>query len=91
MNKASVSPQESDSVINVAKTSALRPRSSSSLLSSTRPPLVARSQSISYITKPIIQPKLKIGAPNDKYEQEADRLAEKVLRMPGPVLQTKPG
>lgn len=26
-----------------------------------------------------IQPKLKIGAPNDKYEQEADRMADKVV------------
>ncbi len=31
-----------------------------------------------------IQAKLKIGAPNDKYEQEADRLAEQVMRMPEP-------
>jgi len=29
-----------------------------------------------------IQPKLAIGAPNDKYEQEADRVAEQVMRMP---------
>ncbi len=28
-----------------------------------------------------IQAKLKIGAPNDKYEQEADRVADKVMRM----------
>jgi hypothetical protein len=29
-----------------------------------------------------IQAKLKIGQPNDKYEQEADRVADKVMRMP---------
>ncbi|MDH5480826.1 MAG: hypothetical protein OEX11_08725, partial [Nitrosomonas sp.] len=29
-----------------------------------------------------IQPKLRIGQPNDKYEQEADRVADKVMRMP---------
>lgn len=29
-----------------------------------------------------IQARLKVGTPNDKYEQEADRLAEQVLRMP---------
>lgn len=29
-----------------------------------------------------IQTKLRIGAPNDKYEQEADRVAEQVMRMP---------
>lgn len=34
-----------------------------------------------------IQPKLKIGAPNDKYEQEADRVADQVMRMPEPKVQ----
>ncbi len=34
-----------------------------------------------------IQPKLKIGSPNDKYEQEADRVAEQVMRMPEPKVQ----
>jgi len=29
-----------------------------------------------------IQTKLKIGQPNDKYEQEADRIAEKIMTMP---------
>ncbi len=29
-----------------------------------------------------LQPKLKINAPNDQYEQEADRVAEQVMRMP---------
>ncbi len=29
-----------------------------------------------------IQPKLKLGQPNDKYENEADRVAEQVMRMP---------
>ena len=36
-----------------------------------------------------IQPKLKIGAPNDKYEQEADRVADHVMRMPIPQVQRK--
>lgn len=31
-----------------------------------------------------IQPKLKISQPNDAYEQEADRVAERVMRMPTP-------
>ena len=29
-----------------------------------------------------IQPKLKIGEPNDKYEREADRVADQVMRLP---------
>ncbi|NIM18403.1 MAG: DUF4157 domain-containing protein [Candidatus Aminicenantes bacterium] len=31
-----------------------------------------------------IQAKLKIGQPNDKYEKEADRVADQVMRMPEP-------
>ncbi len=34
-----------------------------------------------------IQTKLKISQPGDKYEQEADRIAEQVMRMPEPSLQ----
>lgn len=29
-----------------------------------------------------IQPRLKVGEPNDKFEQEADRVADKVMNMP---------
>ena len=32
--------------------------------------------------KPLLQPKLSINQPNDVYEQEADAMAEKVMRMP---------
>ena len=38
-----------------------------------------------------IQPKLRIGEPGDKYEQEADRMADEVMRMPDPAIQLKPG
>lgn len=85
MSKMSVSVQESDGVFNVVKNSALRPRLLSSFLPLTRPPLVAGSQNISIITKPLIQTKLKIGAANDKYEQEADRVADQVMRMAEPA------
>jgi len=36
-----------------------------------------------------IQPKLKINQPGDKYEQEADRVADQVMRMPEPTLLRK--
>ena len=36
---------------------------------------------------PKFQAKLTIGEPNDQYEQEADRVAEQVMRMPQPQLQ----
>ncbi len=32
----------------------------------------------------VIQAKLNIGQPGDKYEQEADRVAEQFMRMPEP-------
>ena len=35
----------------------------------------------------VIQPKLKIGQPGDVYEQEADRVADQVMRMPEPAIQ----
>lgn len=38
-----------------------------------------------------LQTKLKIGNSNDKYEQEADRVAEQIMRMPEPVIKRKPG
>ena len=34
-----------------------------------------------------IQAKLTIGKPDDMYEQEANRVAEGVIRMPAPALQ----
>ncbi len=38
----------------------------------------------------LIQAKLKIGQPGDKYEQEADRVADEVMRMPEPRIQQAP-
>ncbi len=35
----------------------------------------------------MLQPKLVVGAPDDKYEQEAERVAEQVMRMPEPRIQ----
>lgn len=37
-----------------------------------------------------LQKKLTVGAPNDKYEQEADRVADQVTRMPEPQVQRQP-
>ena len=34
-----------------------------------------------------IQPKLKIGSPNDKYERQADRVADAVVSSPIPAIQ----
>jgi len=42
------------------------------------------------LRRPSVQTKLTIGAPHDKYEQEADRVADQVMRMrdPSPVEPT---
>lgn len=32
----------------------------------------------------VLQAKLKVSQPNDKYEQEADRVAEQVMNIPEP-------
>ena len=37
-----------------------------------------------------VQAQLKVGAPGDKYEQEADRVADQVMRMPD-LIRRKPG
>lgn len=34
--------------------------------------------------KPVIQPKLTINQPDDEYEKEADEVADRIMRMPGP-------
>ncbi len=38
----------------------------------------------------VLQAKLRIGQPNDKYEQEADLVADQVMRMPEPYIQRQP-
>ena len=39
----------------------------------------------------MFQAKLSVSRPDDIYEQEADRVADQVMRMADPVAQTKPG
>jgi hypothetical protein len=46
-----------------------------------KPVVIKHAKSV----KTVIQPKLKIGAPNDKYKQEADRVADQVMWMSTPV------
>jgi hypothetical protein len=48
-------------------------------------PIKKTKQSADYV----IQPKLMIGPANDIYEQEADKVAEQITRMPQPNLQTQ--
>jgi len=48
----------------------------------------AGNQAVSRLMKSgALQAKLRIGQPGDKYEQEADRVADAVMRMPEPGVQ----
>lgn len=38
-------------------------------------------------TSPYVQAKLRVGPPDDNYEREANRVADKVMRMPEPSVQ----
>jgi hypothetical protein len=50
------------------------------------PPIPNKKSLAAFPTRhPLIQAKIKIGQPNDKYEQEADRVADQVMR----ILETK--
>lgn len=48
---------------------------------------IQRAQIRQVLRPPRVQGKLTIGQLNDKYEQEADYVADEVMRMPGPRVQ----
>jgi hypothetical protein len=45
----------------------------------------ARLSSAASPSTPVIQPNLKVGEPNDQFEQEADQVADKVMKMSAPL------
>ncbi|MGH8543023.1 MAG: DUF4157 domain-containing protein [Gammaproteobacteria bacterium] len=45
---------------------------------------LAHPQAAALTALPALQTKLKVGAPNDRFEQEADRVADQVMRMAPP-------
>ena len=42
---------------------------------------------LSALSHPVVQAKLRIGAAHDRFEEEADHVAERVMRMPDPNLR----
>ena len=42
------------------------------------------------VMPPPLQAKLVIGEPNDRYEQEADLIADRIMQMPEARIQRKP-
>lgn len=49
-------------------------------------PVFLQRSSVSQATT-FLQPKLTVNEPGDQYEQEADRIADQVMRMPEPTIQ----
>ena len=52
-----------------------------------RPPMLLQSDCRTVQSR--VQPKLTVSTPGDMYEQEADRVADQVMRMPEPHLQNE--
>lgn len=59
-------------------------------------PLLARQSALGnqavqrLLASGAIQPKMSVNAPNDRFEHEADRVADQVIRMPDSALQRQP-
>jgi hypothetical protein len=64
---------------------------SATLLSTCSPPAIQRQLiEDEEEEEGVVQTKLKVGEPGDKYEQEADNVAEMVMRTPDTAGQSKP-
>src|SRR5687768_11227569 len=60
-----------------------RPTSGSGSAASAHPILALQRRVGNQAAARIVQAKLRVGPPGDVYEQEADRVADDVMRMPG--------
>lgn len=69
------------------KSNSAAPNASSNTAESARVALDLSRISIFSPTAVRLQPKLRINTPGDRYEQEADRVAEDVMRMPDPFVR----
>lgn len=91
--KKSEQSHESDSNHNIAKHA---PAERLDVQCASLPLYLQRSQTQLLQRQPLeeeeeeLQTKLTVGAPNDKYEQEADRVADQVMAMPDASVQRQP-
>jgi len=77
---------------------AQRPRGISALAEASPPPIQRSPTNFHYLQRTLgnramgrlIQTKLTVGPPDDQYEQEADRVADTVMRMPAPPAPQPP-
>jgi hypothetical protein len=82
--------QSKTTEVNLQKNSAIArstPNPSFSTRTPVHPLLQLQRQIGNQAVSRLIQAKLKVGKPNDTYEQEADRVADTVMRMPNPLVQ----
>jgi hypothetical protein len=92
------SPTRSGESRTVAKPEQGAERGAGRSVSRANKPLLAKQRALGnqavqrLLLAGIVQAKLTVGRPNDPYEQEADRVAETVMRMPEPEVrrQTEP-
>ena len=54
---------------------------STKLISKKQDSFFGKKKAMPFFSTPLIQPKLTVNQPNDMYEQEADAVADKVMRM----------
>lgn len=81
MFATAVKQKESSAAVRKKSSESTHPR---------RSPNSATVQLSSLIRNANIQPKLTIGQPNDKYEQEADNVADRVMASPDPAATVVP-
>jgi hypothetical protein len=84
-NQRTVQAKTSD--IGCRRSPAIAPKPLSTNHTVVHPLLRLQQQVGNRAVTQIIQTKLKVGQPNDVYEQEADRVANTVMRMPNPPMQ----
>lgn len=92
-NESTVKTQTSRKTAEVEKPEMISqsPRGLTAISGAAAPGIPITSQNIRYLQRTIgnkavgqlIQARLAVGKPNDKYEREADRVAEQVMKMPG--------
>lgn len=79
--------QSKTAEVNRSRNSAIAPKSPFTTHPGVHPLLQMQRQIGNQAVNRLIQAKLKVGKPNDTYEQEADRTADTVMRMPDPLIQ----
>lgn len=83
--------RQSRAVVNQAHAvQPAKPNRSASAHRSSSNPKMGNQAAQRFLRAGVIQAKLTVNQPGDRFEQEADRVAEEVMRMPDPTVGTPP-